>query len=122
ALATKFLDRDPARAFLYQQIAALNPPATLPAILSKVGSVRVDPARIADFAVPTRIVVGTDDAFFSVDGLREVADAIPGAGFDVLPGAGHSAYFEEPAAFNAILDSFFEEVAWGSTSSSVSAP
>jgi hypothetical protein len=63
ALATKFLDRDPARAFLYQQIAALNPPATLPAILSKVGSVRVDPARIADFAVPTRIVVGTDDAF-----------------------------------------------------------
>jgi 3-oxoadipate enol-lactonase len=116
ALATKFLDRDPARAFLYQQIAALNPPATLPAILSKVGSVRVDPARIADFAVPTRIVVGTDDAFFSVDGLREVADAIPGAGFDVLPGAGHSAYFEEPAAFNAILDSFFEEVAWGSTS------
>jgi len=117
ALAPKFPDRDPARAFLYTQIAALNPPATLPAILGKLGAAaRIDPARLADLAVPTRVVVGTEDAFFSVDGLREVADAIPGAGFDVLPGAGHSAYFEEPAAFNAILDSFFEEIAWGSTS------
>jgi pimeloyl-ACP methyl ester carboxylesterase len=116
ALATSFIQRDPARTFLYQQIAALNPPTTLPVILGKLGTVRVDPARLADFTVPTRVVVATHDAFFSVDGLREVADAIPGAGFDVLPGAGHSAYFEEPAAFNAVLDSFFEEIAWGSTS------
>jgi len=116
ALGAKFMERDPARTFLYQQIAALNPPETLPAVLGKLGAVRIDPARLADLAVPTRIVVGTDDAFFSVEGLREVADAIPGAALDVLDGAGHSAYFEEPVAFDALLDAFLEEIAWGSTS------
>lgn len=116
ALAVKFIEREPARSFLYQQIAALNPPETLPAILAKLGSVRVDPARVAALGIPARIIVGTEDAFFSVAGLREVAAAIPNCGFHVMPGVGHSAYFEEPAAFNAILDSFFEEIAWGSTS------
>lgn len=116
ALARSFPERDPLRSFLYQQIAALNPAETLPAILPKLGALRIDPARVAGLRVPTRVVVGTEDSFFSVEGLREVAGAIPGARLDVLPGVGHSAYFEEPEAFNAILDSFFEEIAWDSTS------
>jgi len=111
ALGRRFLAQDPARSFLYQQIAALNPPETLPAILPKLGALRIDPSRVAAFAVPTRIVAGTDDGFFSVEGLREVADAIRGARLDVLPDVGHSAYFEEPETFNAILDAFFEEIA-----------
>jgi len=111
ALGKRFLDREPAMAFLYEQIAALNPPTTLPAILPKLGALRIDPARVSDLTVPTRLIVGTDDSFFSVEGLREVAAAIPGARLDVLEDVGHSAYFEEPAAFNAILDSFFEEIA-----------
>jgi 3-oxoadipate enol-lactonase len=116
ALGRRFLARDPARAFLYEQIAALNPTATLPAILPKLGALRVAPSCAAALRVPTRVVVGTDDGFFSVEGLREVVDAIPGARLHVLPDVGHSAYFEEPEAFHAILDSFFEEIAWGSTS------
>jgi pimeloyl-ACP methyl ester carboxylesterase len=116
ALAREFPKRDPMRAFLYAQLAALNPPATLPAILPKLGALRIDPARAATLRVPVRVVVGTDDAFFSPEGLAEVADGIPGARLDVLPGVGHSAYFEEPDAFNAILDAFFEEIAWASTS------
>lgn len=116
ALGKRFLDREPALAFLYEQIGALNPATTLPAILPKLGALRIEPARVADLTVPTRLIVGTDDSFFSVEGLREVAAAIPGARLDVLPDVGHSAYFEEPATFNAILDSFFEEIAWASTS------
>ncbi|RIL06908.1 MAG: alpha/beta hydrolase [Proteobacteria bacterium] len=117
ALAPDFPQRDPMRAFLYEQIASLNPPATLPTLLPKLGALRVEPAQLADFAVPTLVTVGTEDSFFSVEGLREVAAAIPRARFHVFPGVGHSAYFEEPAAFNGIVDAFFEEIApWRSSS------
>jgi len=111
ALGRSFAERDPTRAFLYEQIAALNPPETLPAILRRLGALRIEPAAVAVLRVPTRVVIGTEDAFFSVDGMREVADAIPGARLDVLPGVGHSAYFESPADFNALVGAFLEEIA-----------
>ena len=117
ALATAFLERDPARAFLYERIGSLNPPTTLGAVLPKLVAQRVDPARLTAFRVPTLLVVGTEDSFFSVEGLREVAAAIPGARLQVLPGAGHSAYFEEPDVFNGLVESFFEEIGpWASSS------
>jgi 3-oxoadipate enol-lactonase len=78
---------------------------------------QVAPAQLGDFRVPTLIVVGTDDAFFSVEGLREVAGVIPGARFVVLEGAGHSAYFERPEQFNPIVQTWLEETgAWRSSS------
>jgi pimeloyl-ACP methyl ester carboxylesterase len=117
ALARAFLERNPARAFLYERIGSLNPPATLGSVLPKLVAQRVDPAQLAGFRVPTLVVVGTEDSFFSVEGLREVADAIPGARLRVLPGAGHSAYFEEPEVFNGLVESFFEEIEpWASSS------
>ncbi len=116
ALARDFPARDPMRAFLYQQINALNPPTTLPAILPKLGAARVDPACLEGFRIPTLLVVGTDDAFFSAEGLREVAAAIPGARLEVLPGLGHSSYFEDPETFNRLLDRFLDAASAGSPS------
>jgi pimeloyl-ACP methyl ester carboxylesterase len=117
ALARDFLQRDPVRSFLYERIGALNPPATLPAVLPKLAAMRVDPAQLGGFRVPTLVLVGTDDAFFSVDGLREVAGVIPGARFVVMQGAGHSAYFEQPEQFNPIVQTFLEETgAWRASS------
>ena len=117
ALARAFLERDPARAFLYERIGSLNPPATLGIVLPKLVAQRVDPALLVAFRVPTLLVVGTEDSFFSVEGLREVAAAIPGARLQVLSGAGHSAYFEEPDVFNRLVESFFEETGpWASSS------
>jgi 3-oxoadipate enol-lactonase len=109
ALAASFLERDPVRSFLYERIGSLNPPTTLPTVLAKLGGMRVDAAQVAALRVPTLVLVGTDDAFFSVEGLREVAAVIPGARFTVMPGAGHSAYFEQPERFNPIVEAFFEE-------------
>jgi len=105
------------RSFLYERIGSLNPPATLPTVLPKLGAMRVEAAQLAGFRVPTLVLVGTDDAFFSVDGLREAAAAIPGARFTVMPGAGHSAYFEQPERFNPLVEAFFEESgAWRTSS------
>jgi len=117
ALARAFLERDPMRSFLYDRIGSLNPPATLGTVLPKLAALQVDRAQLAGFRVPTLLLVGTEDAFFSVDGLREVADAIPGARLHVLPGTGHSAYFEEPELFNGLVESFFAEIGpWASSS------
>jgi pimeloyl-ACP methyl ester carboxylesterase len=117
ALAREFIRRDPVRSFLYERIGALNPPATLPSVLPKLAAMRVDAAQLGDFRVPTLVTVGTDDAFFSVAGLREVAGVIPGARFAVLEGAGHSAYFERPEHFNPLVQTFFAETdAWRTSS------
>jgi pimeloyl-ACP methyl ester carboxylesterase len=117
ALARDFIERDPERSFLYERIGSLNPPSTLPSVLPKLAAMQVEVAQLAGFRVPTLVLVGTDDAFFSVEGLRETAAAIPGARFTVMAGAGHSAYFEQPERFNPIVEAFFEETsAWRASS------
>jgi 3-oxoadipate enol-lactonase len=117
ALARDFIRYDPMRSFLYERIGSLNPASTIPTVLPKLAGMRIEAAQLAAFRVPTLVLVGTDDAFFSVDGLREVAAAIPGARFTVMQGAGHSAYFEQPERFNPLVEAFFEETgAWRTSS------
>jgi pimeloyl-ACP methyl ester carboxylesterase len=60
--------------------------------------------------VPTLLLAGDEDAFFSIEALREVAAAIRGARLEVIAGAGHSPYWEEPDAFCARVEAFLEEV------------
>lgn len=104
ALAPDIFTRDPARGFLYAQLAALNPPDMLGRVA--LHEVMTDPARLAGWSIPTLLVGGTHDRLFAPDVLREVAAAIPGAAFAELPVAGHSPYFETPDDFNRIVDDF----------------
>jgi 3-oxoadipate enol-lactonase len=106
-----FSAREPARAFLYEQINSLNPPETLAAIVPRLASVRVDDQAVAALDIPVLVVGGTDDAFFSPDGLGEVAAKFRRGRFVELRDAGHSTYFEVPDAFNAMLESFLLQVA-----------
>ena len=41
-----------------------------------------------------------------VDESRKIAEAIPGARLDVIPGAGHLSNLEQPERFNAVLGAF----------------
>ena len=117
ALAAGFAARDPERYFLYEQIAALNPSDTVAVYGRGLAETRVEPTRLAGFAVPTLVVAGSEDAFFSVAALREVAAAIPGARLEVIEGAGHSPYWEMPDAFHARVEPFLEESgAWNASS------
>lgn len=106
ALGPRAIARDPARAYLYDQIQRLNPPDTLPRLLAGVPEVRVDEAALADFAVPTLVLGGSEDAFFRPATLAEVAGCIPGARHQVVPGCGHSPYFEAPEEFNRRVEDF----------------
>ncbi|MCX4692924.1 alpha/beta fold hydrolase [Streptomyces sp. NBC_01408] len=64
------------------------------------------PDRLAAYRgvrVPCHVISFSDDVLAPPARGREIADAIPGATFQVLDGCGHIGYLEEPAVVNAAL-------------------
>jgi pimeloyl-ACP methyl ester carboxylesterase len=70
-------------------------------------------AELARIASPTLVSVGALDAVAPVEGSREIADALrPGIGrLDVIDGAGHFPWLDQPEAFWASIERFVLEVA-----------
>jgi pimeloyl-ACP methyl ester carboxylesterase len=64
--------------------------------------------------VPTLVVVGEGDAIAPVDVAEAMAEAIPGARFEVVPGAGHVANLENPDVFNRVFSEFLSSLPAGS--------
>ena len=60
--------------------------------------------------MPTLVVSGEEDALTPVSGAREMAVAIAGSRFAVIPRAGHLANLENPEAFNRALVEFLEQL------------
>ncbi|MCC6418913.1 MAG: alpha/beta fold hydrolase [Gemmataceae bacterium] len=56
-------------------------------------------------AVPTLVLVGENDTPF-IGAAEYMAAKIPGARKVVIPGAGHAANIDQPAAFNAAVEEF----------------
>jgi pimeloyl-ACP methyl ester carboxylesterase len=80
-----------------------------PAIRAALSAVRrVDRRHIA---CPTLVVGGGRDRLVSEASLKHFAVAIPTARCEILPAVGHIPMFERPAAFNALLHSFLDEIA-----------
>ena len=73
---------------------------------------------LAELAVPTLVLAGEHDDNAPAAMMERMAGKIPGAHFQVIPGAGHLAHFEQPAPFRAALDAFFEQtITQGATAS-----
>ncbi|MEV6814108.1 alpha/beta fold hydrolase, partial [Micromonospora sp. NPDC051296] len=53
-----------------------------------------------DIRVPCHVIAFADDLVTPPEHGREVADAIPHATFDLIPGCGHYGYLEDPATVN----------------------
>jgi pimeloyl-ACP methyl ester carboxylesterase len=83
---------------------------------------------LATIAVPTLIVVGSEDGLTPPSDARAMHTAIAGSRLVELPGAGHLANLEAPEAFNAGVDDLLNlgnrgivgdpSAAWGEGSSS----
>lgn len=58
--------------------------------------------------VPTLVVAGEEDKITPADGMRAMAQAIPGAQFAVIPAAGHLSPLEQPLATSRALADFLE--------------
>lgn len=66
---------------------------------------RITYEALGKLAMPVLLLTGDADLYMPPSVLRLLASKIPGAKSHVIPEAGHSAYWEQPQAFNqAVLD------------------
>jgi len=66
--------------------------------------------RAARIAVPTLVLVGDEDRITPPELSHELADAIPGAELEIIADAGHLSNIEQPALFDAAVESFIQRV------------
>jgi|RhiMethySRZTD1v2_1073278.scaffolds.fasta_scaffold533827_1 3-oxoadipate enol-lactonase len=106
AYAVDFAQREPARAFLYQQITRWNVhrPANLGAQLEMVH----DAEPLVRWRIPTLFVTGEHDSLIPPRLVDSVARQIPHAHVVRVPGTGHSPYFEKPEVWNRIVLEFLQ--------------
>lgn len=88
--------------------------AASPAMYAAMVPVMLDQAdrrpALAGLSIPALVMVGEHDELF-LDDCRALADAIPGARLDVVPGAGHNPQHEAPEAWLGTLVAFLAGVA-----------
>jgi len=89
--------------------AACYARGTAPAIHATLRALRRNHGR--QITCPTLIVSGARDRLVSETSLKYCAAATPGARHEVLEAVGHIPMFECPAAFNALLRSFLDDIA-----------
>jgi len=115
SLSASFIKENPNLTFLYQQIQGLNPPRGEDGVIS--GFRLKDGPNVADFVgwtIPTLLIVGNEDAIFPPDVISEVQKVIPGSSMKVVPGAAHSAHFEQAETFNKLLSDLLARARSGS--------
>ena len=66
--------------------------------------------RAAAVAVPTLVIVGSEDAITPPALSQALAGMIEGATLVEISGAGHLANIEAPAAFDRAVDAFLAEI------------
>jgi 3-oxoadipate enol-lactonase len=102
--ARHFPQEQPAQAFLYEQIRALNPPRLEVSVLGPTAE------QVRALHTPTLLIVGEHDVIAPPSIMKMFQSYIPHARLAEVAGAGHSVYFEKPQEFNRIVLEFFAEV------------
>jgi 3-oxoadipate enol-lactonase len=108
ALGRSFVERDPAGAFLYQQLNTFHTPP-MGAVLGALVNTRVEHGALDATGVPILVISGTDDALFPASLVAGSAEMLKHATFVEIGDAGHSPYFERPDEYNETLLQFIEK-------------
>jgi 3-oxoadipate enol-lactonase len=121
ALAFAFSRRHRHLAFLYKQIRLINEEGlqdpSSQEYVQRLRALERDPERaasheaLASIGIPVLFIGGEHDDIMPVPLMEVAVRLIPTARLVVVPGCGHSAYFEAPAVFNRLVLDFFREVA-----------
>jgi 3-oxoadipate enol-lactonase len=107
ALSPSFASREPARAFLYQQLNTFHSPP-LRAVGAALANAHVDHADIDALGIPVLVITGSDDALFPAALVADSARRLANAEVVEIVDAGHSPYFERPDEYNAALLQHFD--------------
>lgn len=112
ALSPDLARRDPARAFLYEQLASFQAPP-----MTEIASClreRVEPELLSATRVPVLAITSTGDELFPCALVSDSIRRVTNAEVVIIDGAGHSTYFERPDEFNAALLPFLSRHAGAS--------
>lgn len=107
-LGQNFRNREAAGSQLYATIASFNM-VNRKTLTGTLGT-GPTPGELAATGVPILFLVGKEDVLFPADIVADVQKLVKGSRYVELPTAGHSAYFESPAAFNEAVLRFLAEV------------
>jgi 3-oxoadipate enol-lactonase len=99
--------RQPEQAFLYLQIASFNA-VSLKSVKGRAPA--WSPGELAQTGIPVLFVAGEQDIICPPALIAVMHHGVPGSQLQVIPGAGHSAYFEAPRLFNQQVLKFLAEV------------
>jgi pimeloyl-ACP methyl ester carboxylesterase len=88
-----------------QNMSSAFSPQTIGSLLPHVVGFEVR-HRLKDYPVPALVVVGSRDLLTPPRIGRDLARRIPGAGFEVVPGAGHMVMLERAEWLNERIDAF----------------
>jgi 3-oxoadipate enol-lactonase len=89
---------------------ARTPPAGAAAALRGRAQRKDYTPTLRNITVPTLIVVGTEDAYTSVDTAKQMQQSIPNARLEVFEGIGHLPNLEATDHFNAVLHRFLDTI------------
>lgn len=120
ALGRGFVRHNPHLAFLYRQIRLLNEqgPNRLDTeagvqrlrALERLPETSATKEALAVMRTPVLFIGGEEDEVMPAELMAVAQSLIPGARMTVVPGAGHSVYFEEPETFNRLVLEFLADV------------
>lgn len=97
----------PALHALYLQIDQMGHALDKEAFRPKLSALRRrDPVEMAGMGCPVLCIVGTEDILIPPFAQEAIASVAPRVSVSLIEAAGHSAYFERAAAFNAALERF----------------
>lgn len=106
-LTGSFIEAQPLMASVYRQLGAFNPPAD-PALAARLFApdVLVAPDALGAIRAPVLMISGDEDPIWPPEALAGLVPCFADARQAVMPGTGHSPYFEQPAAFNRMIAQF----------------
>jgi 3-oxoadipate enol-lactonase len=109
-LSEGFQQRNPARTFLFGQIASLNPPPPDPGAFFKelYYKVTTPVASYDQTGIPTLFVTGTEDCLIWPELSALVQSKVPESRLWRVPDTGHSVYYERPEGFNQEVSAFLQ--------------
>ncbi|MHB8574624.1 MAG: alpha/beta fold hydrolase, partial [Dehalococcoidia bacterium] len=94
ALWPEYVDKNPVGTFLYRQINRLNSKRPADFLALQPGYRGSFATFLAESGVPVCFLVGEHDAITPPRIVEPASKLVAGAQFEVIPAAGHSAYFE----------------------------
>ena len=112
AVSPRLRRERPDLAYLYRLFGKLNPPRPRDFLTPIPGYHGSSAQRLAALNIPILFLVGEEDTITPPEIVRLAHQQVPGSQFDIIAGAGHSAYFERAEAFNQRVQRFLEEAGW----------